>query len=154
MKSLAAVGMVLLTLSFCNLLGRRSVNNTNSNERPAGTSTETAQDENSNAAPQASPAAEEAAPPAPQSRRNGSNKNSNMAAPPAISAGPPGVRTLPNTNQNTATNAPRPPSTISGGVLNGKAVRLVQPTYPAIAKAAHVSGRVVVQVLVDELGNV
>ena len=43
---------------------------------------------------------------------------------------------------------------ISGGVLNGKAISLPQPPYPAIAKAAKASGTVVVQVLVDENGNV
>jgi protein TonB len=43
---------------------------------------------------------------------------------------------------------------MSGGVMNAKAVRLVQPAYPAVAKAAHVSGLVVVQVLIDEEGNV
>jgi protein TonB len=43
---------------------------------------------------------------------------------------------------------------ITGGVLNGKAVALPQPTYPAIARAAHVSGTVLVQVLIDEQGNV
>jgi len=50
---------------------------------------------------------------------------------------------------------PTPPrAPISGGVLNGKAVHLVQPTYPAIARQAHASGTVVVQVLIDENGNV
>jgi TonB family protein len=49
-------------------------------------------------------------------------------------------------------NAPRAP--ISGGVLNGKAVHLVQPPYPAIARSAHASGQVTVQVLIDEDGNV
>jgi TonB family protein len=39
-------------------------------------------------------------------------------------------------------------------VLNGKAVRLVQPPYPPIARSAHASGQVVVQVLIDENGNV
>lgn len=48
--------------------------------------------------------------------------------------------------------APRGP--VSGGVLNGKAVNLVTPTYPAIARAAHASGSVTVQVLIDESGNV
>lgn len=43
---------------------------------------------------------------------------------------------------------------ISGGILNGKAISLPKPLYPAIAKAAHASGTVVVQVLVDEKGNV
>ena len=50
---------------------------------------------------------------------------------------------------------PTPPrAPISGGVLNGKAVHLVQPPYPAIARQAHASGTVVVQVLIDENGNV
>jgi protein TonB len=39
-------------------------------------------------------------------------------------------------------------------VLNGKAVRLVTPQYPAIARSAHASGSVQVQVLIDENGNV
>ena len=42
----------------------------------------------------------------------------------------------------------------SGGVLNGKAVRLVQPPYPAIARSAHASGQVKVQIVIDENGNV
>src|ERR1043166_3565783 len=49
---------------------------------------------------------------------------------------------------------PTPHAPISGGVLNGKAIRLVQPTYPAMARTAHVSGQVSVQVLIDENGNV
>lgn len=47
---------------------------------------------------------------------------------------------------------PRAP--ISGGVLNGKAVRLVQPPYPAIARSARASGQVRVQIIIDENGNV
>jgi periplasmic protein TonB len=43
---------------------------------------------------------------------------------------------------------------ISGGVLNGKAISLPKPAYPAIARAAHASGTVVVQVVIDENGNV
>ncbi len=60
-----------------------------------------------------------------------------------------------------ADDAPPPPpkptprtAPISGGVLNGKAIRLVQPPYPPIARSAHVSGQVTVQVLIDENGNV
>jgi periplasmic protein TonB len=49
---------------------------------------------------------------------------------------------------------PTPHAPISGGVLNGKAIHLVQPPYPAIARSAHASGQVVVQVLIDENGNV
>lgn len=43
---------------------------------------------------------------------------------------------------------------IAGGVLNGKAIALPRPAYPAIARAAQASGTVVVQVLIDEEGNV
>ncbi len=43
---------------------------------------------------------------------------------------------------------------IEGGVLNGKALALPQPAYPALASAAHVFGTVTVQVLIDEQGNV
>jgi TonB family protein len=53
---------------------------------------------------------------------------------------------------------PAPPSserkTISGGVLNGKANSLPKPVYPAIARAAHASGTVIVQVTIDESGKV
>lgn len=52
-------------------------------------------------------------------------------------------------NENDKT---RPP--ISFGVLNSKATSLPTPPYPPIAKAAKASGTVVVQVTVDENGNV
>lgn len=43
---------------------------------------------------------------------------------------------------------------ISGGVLNGKAISLPAPDYPAIAKQAKATGTVVVQVTIDENGSV
>lgn len=49
---------------------------------------------------------------------------------------------------------PTPRAPISGGVLNGKAIRLVTPAYPAIARNANIKGQVTVQVLIDENGNV
>jgi protein TonB len=39
-------------------------------------------------------------------------------------------------------------------VLNGKAISLPKPPYPAIAKAARASGTVTVQVTIDESGKV
>lgn len=42
----------------------------------------------------------------------------------------------------------------SGGMVNGRAIELVQPAYPAIARAAHASGEVIVQVLIDKEGRV
>ncbi len=61
--------------------------------------------------------------------------------------------------QRSSSPLPQPPSTaasapISGGVLNGKAISLPQPPYPPVARAAKASGTVVVQVLIDENGNV
>ena len=46
------------------------------------------------------------------------------------------------------------PKTISGGVINGKAINLVKPAYPAAARAVRASGAVNVQVTIDEQGNV
>ena len=47
-----------------------------------------------------------------------------------------------------------PPKTVSGGVLNGKAVSLPKPPYPPAARAVRASGAVTVQVLIDETGRV
>jgi TonB family protein len=51
---------------------------------------------------------------------------------------------------------PEPPKIIrkSGGVLQGSATKRVEPAYPPLAKAAQVSGAVVVEVTIDEEGNV
>ncbi len=46
------------------------------------------------------------------------------------------------------------PKAISGGVLNGKAISLPNPEFPAIARQAHASGGVTVQITIDEEGNV
>lgn len=52
------------------------------------------------------------------------------------------------------TPKPTPRAPVSGGVMNGKAKHLTQPSYPAIARSARASGQVVVQILIDENGNV
>jgi TonB family protein len=44
--------------------------------------------------------------------------------------------------------------TVSGGVLQGKAIRKVQPPYPPLARAARASGAVQVQVTISETGEV
>ena len=138
MKPLVAIGMLVLALSLCNLMGRRSANN--SNNRNSGSLAESSPAENSNTS-------ESARPPS----------TIGSSAPPQS---PPGVRTL---NQNSVASEPPPPPPtkptppgvpISGGVLNGKATYLPKPAYPPIAKAAHASGTVNVQVIIDENGNV
>lgn len=56
---------------------------------------------------------------------------------------------------NADTSQPRP--TIirrSGGILQGSAIRRAEPQYPPLAKAARISGSVVIEVTVDEEGDV
>jgi TonB family protein len=52
----------------------------------------------------------------------------------------------------TATN--RAPVVISGGVVNGRATSLPLPNYSPSAREAHAAGSVMVQVTIDEDGNV
>lgn len=88
----------------------------------------------------------------------------------------PGGPTLPNAGPGTGTGGggggggpvvdepppppppkPDPPkrtAPISGGVLNGRAVSLPKPSYPAVARAARQTGTVTVQVTIDENGSV
>ena len=56
--------------------------------------------------------------------------------------------------ETSETPSPAEGKTISGGVLNAKAISMPQPAYPPIAKAARASGTVTVQVTVDETGKV
>ena len=87
-------------------------------------------------------------------------ESSNAAAP--VAAGPgTGIGTVTGpTKVNIAEDPPPPPAPtpprapISGGVLNGKAISLPKPAYPAIARQAHASGTVVVQVTINEAGAV
>jgi TonB family protein len=72
-----------------------------------------------------------------------------------------GISLPPTPPSASSSDVPLPPAPspgvrgpISGGVLNGKATSLPQPPYPPIARAAKASGTVMVQVLVDENGNV
>jgi periplasmic protein TonB len=90
------------------------------------------------------------------------SESSNAAAP--VAAGPGtgiGTATGP-TKVSIAEDPPPPPepkptpprAPISGGVLNGKAISLPKPAYPPIARQAHASGTVVVQVTINEAGAV
>ncbi len=49
---------------------------------------------------------------------------------------------------------PKPTKPISKGVVNGSAISLPKPPYPAAARAVRASGAVNVQVLIDENGSV
>lgn len=59
-----------------------------------------------------------------------------------------------NELNTTPTDSGIPKAPIIGGVLNGKAISLPPPAYPPVAKAARVSGTVVVQITIDERGCV
>ncbi|MEK6278931.1 MAG: TonB family protein [Acidobacteriota bacterium] len=87
--------------------------------------------------------------------------DSNAAAPMAAGPGTGTGLVAGPTSVNIAEEPPPPPpkptpprAPISGGVLNGKAISLPKPAYPPIARQAHASGTVVVQVTIDENGNV
>jgi protein TonB len=90
------------------------------------------------------------------------NESTNAAVP--IAAGPgSGLGTGTGTGPVKIADEPPPPpepkptpprAPISGGVLNGKAISLPKPAYPPIARQAHASGTVVVQVTIDENGSV
>jgi protein TonB len=54
-----------------------------------------------------------------------------------------------NQNPSASNRAPIP-----GGVLNAKAITLPKPPYPPAARAVKAAGTVVVQVTIDESGNV
>lgn len=86
-------------------------------------------------------------------------ESSNAAAPVAAGSGTGILPTGPtrvNIEEPPPPPEPKPPprAPISGGVLNGKAISLPKPAYPAIARQAHASGTVVVQVTIDENGSV
>jgi TonB family protein len=63
------------------------------------------------------------------------------------------VLTVYSTNDNGNTNGNKD-NLASGAILNDKATSLPQPVYPSIAKQAHASGTVIVQVTVNEQGKV
>ena len=71
-----------------------------------------------------------------------------------------GIKTRIGTYEGSTSGAPmangtgETPKRISGGVLNGKALKLPPPQYPAAARAVKASGAVNVQVTIDEQGNI
>lgn len=72
-----------------------------------------------------------------------------------VGSGPPAIKPpMANESNTPLTASPRIRKPISGGVLNGKAVSLPRPVYPAIARSARASGLVVVQIIIDEEGRV
>jgi TonB family protein len=60
----------------------------------------------------------------------------------------------PSVNATTSASPPDATRSISGGIVNGKAVSLPKPAYPAAASAVNATGAVSVQVTIDESGKV
>ncbi|MCU0239272.1 MAG: energy transducer TonB, partial [Pyrinomonadaceae bacterium] len=61
----------------------------------------------------------------------------------------------PQTPKPTPTATPKPaPKNVNAGNLTSRAVSLPKPAYPQTAKQMRANGQVVVQVMVDEEGNV
>jgi protein TonB len=50
--------------------------------------------------------------------------------------------------------APKGPARVSSGVISGLKISGTNPTYPPIARAAHVSGAVVLQALISKEGTI
>jgi TonB family protein len=94
--------------------------------------------------PKTAAAATPAAEVAPQAEGEQAAKNTESGGGEAASAEAP--------SGGNAQSAKRGP--ISGGLLNGKALSLPKPEYPSEVRAAGIEGVVVVQVSVDEQGNV
>lgn len=59
-----------------------------------------------------------------------------------------------NASGGSVSGAITPGKSISGGVLNYKAVKLPKPAYPAAARAVRAAGAVTIQVLITEEGQV
>lgn len=75
------------------------------------------------------------------------------AAEPAAESGDPGVDAVPPAPKRPAAPVVVP-GAVRAGALDAKALSKPEPAYPNVAKAARASGKVVVQVTVDESGQV
>lgn len=70
--------------------------------------------------------------------------------PPQEQASAPATDTAPEAEPG---STPKP-TIVMGGILNGKAISLPRPIYPAAARDEHASGTVEVEITIDEEGNV
>jgi TonB family protein len=61
------------------------------------------------------------------------------------------TRTMPAVVSDTN---PQPPAKVAGGILNGRALNMIKPGYPAAAREAGASGKVEVRIVFDETGKV
>ena len=115
---------------------------------------------NANKTPSPTPRPSASPTPRPSETPNTGNTNSaanSNSATPANTVRP----TVPSVSPTPKPPAPpvsptTPPANrpVNAGVLNGQAINLPTPAYPAPAKAVHANGKVVVQITLDEGGNV
>lgn len=107
--------------------------------------------------PRPSPTPTIAPTPTANTNQNSSNINSaTLPTPSATNTRPIATPTPVNTSPRPSPSVTVPPSNrpVNAGVLNGRAVNLPTPAYPPTARQVRASGRVTVQVIVDEGGNV
>ncbi len=99
--------------------------------------------------------------PSPEANAN-ANVNININDNTIVNISPSNSNTSNNVKTVTPTPSPKPttppanttPQNVNAGVMNSRAANLTKPAYPALAKQMGASGQVVVQILVDESGNV
>ena len=69
-----------------------------------------------------------------------------------------GIGVTESSNKNVLPNPPPPspkvPRRISGGVVNGKAISLPKPPFPAAAKAVRAKGKVTIAIVISKTGKV
>lgn len=102
--------------------------------------------------PSKSPSPSPSRTPSPSPTPDGSNTNTGNTN----SSGSP-VNTRPSVTPTPRSTPPTPPTNsapVNVGNMNGRAVSLAKPTYPAAARAIRASGQVPVQITVDESGRV
>jgi TonB family protein len=102
------------------------------------------------------PTATAAPPPAAEQAPRANTDTRDAPAGDVTATDPAAAGAAPSANAGEASDTPhtKKRGPISGGVLNGKALYLPQPEYPAAAKAAGAGGTVVVRITIDEQGNV
>jgi TonB family protein len=122
-----------------NLNANSNISNAKANANVSRTPTPT---------PRTSPSPTPTPRPTPNANTN-VNNNANSNEPPVNARPSPTASPRPE-------ETPFPPSNrpVNVGVLNGRAINLPTPAYPSAARALRASGRVTVQVLVDQTGNV
>jgi TonB family protein len=86
----------------------------------------------------------------------GSGRDTSTVDGPALTASvPQQIEREPAPEPPPVRESPRPPAAPKSlGVINGMAISLPKPNYPAAAQAVNVQGKVDVQVLIDETGRV